>query len=52
MLARMTIVLLPTWVILTVVGLSVFVGAGLWYYLSIRSDEGEQARRLETRCHK
>ncbi len=41
MLARMIIVPLPTWVILTVVGLSVFAGVTLWYHLRSRPDQGE-----------
>ncbi len=41
MLARMIIVPLPSWVILTVGGLSVFAGVALWYHLGSRPDKGE-----------
>lgn len=36
MLARMVVVPLPMWVILTVISLSVFAGAALWYCLRSR----------------
>ena len=41
MLARMVVVPLPTWVILTVLSLSVFVGAASWYCLRSRPDKEE-----------
>ncbi|MCH8965450.1 MAG: hypothetical protein IIB58_10850 [Planctomycetes bacterium] len=41
MLARMVVVPLPTWVILTVLSLSVFAGAASWYCLRSRPDKEE-----------
>ena len=41
MLARMVVIPLPTWFILTVVTLSVFAGVAFWYCLRSRPDKEE-----------